>query len=710
MRVKLTAKHPRPSSSERTPVRPGSTTARKTTRPAAPAKSAASKRPGGGDGSTGASATRRGAAASGEAPRRAAGKPAGGPGERPARAAGAGSRERSDSSSFERRSTGDRPARKEGAVGSGGFRRDAGDRAERRAPSDRPSRGAASAGAGERAPRFSRDGDERRAPRAPREGDERRSASRFSRDGDERRAPRAPREGDERRSAPRFSRDGDERRAPRAPREGDERRSAPRFSRDGDERRAPRAPREGDERRSTPRFSRDGDERRAPRAPREGDERRSAPRFSRDGDARPAPRAPRDGDERRSAPRFSRDGDERRAPRAPRNGDERRSAPRFSRDGDARPAPRAPREGDERRTALRERSESPRSRFGADRDTTDRRPRSDAPEARGERTYAKPVKSAYASRTDDAPAKAAPRAVKAKHDPRSLDDSFDRPAQFDRAAPKPARKARPEAAPRHRDEGEFNDAPGNLRLSKLMSELGLCSRREADEWIEKGWVTVDGVVIDTLGTKVRPDADIQIDPAAQAMQMKLVTILIHKPVGLVSGQAEDGYEPAVTLVKPENHWDGDQTDTRFSVAHLRQLAPAGRLDIDSTGLLVLTQDGRIAKQLIGGHSEIDKEYLVRVAYGDIETDVEHHFPAESLEQLRHGLELDGVPLKPALVDWQNGEQLRFVLREGKKRQIRRMCELVGLEVVGLKRVRMGQVMLGALPPGQWRYLGPDESF
>ncbi len=243
-----------------------------------------------------------------------------------------------------------------------------------------------------------------------------------------------------------------------------------------------------------------------------------------------------------------------------------------------------------------------------------------------------------------------------------------------------------------------------------MSELGLCSRREADEWIEKGWVTVDGVVVDTLGTKVRPDADIQIDPAAQAAQQKQVTILVHKPVGYVSGQAEDGYEPAVTLVKPENRWEGDRTDIRFSAVHLRQLAPAGRLDIDSTGLLVLTQDGRIAKQLIGGHSEIDKEYLVRVSYGDVETDVEHEFPAESLAKLRHGLELDGVPLKPAMVSWQNGEQLRFVLREGKKRQIRRMCELVGLHVVGLKRVRMGHVMLGALPPGQWRYLGPDEAF
>jgi 23S rRNA pseudouridine2604 synthase len=299
-----------------------------------------------------------------------------------------------------------------------------------------------------------------------------------------------------------------------------------------------------------------------------------------------------------------------------------------------------------------------------------------------------------------------------------VEESFDRPARFDRPAhvDKPARgpsrgaKARPAAAQRSSEPREHNDAPGNLRLSKLMSELGLCSRREADEWIEKGWVTVDGVVIDTLGTKVRPDADIQIDPAAEAAQMSLVTILIHKPVGYVSGQAEDGYQPAITLVTPDNRWEGDRSETRFSVAHLRQLAPAGRLDIDSTGLLVLTQDGRVAKQLIGGHSEVDKEYLVRVTYGDIETDVEQHFPAESLAQLRHGLELDGVPLKTAMVSWQNGEQLRFVLREGKKRQIRRMCELVGLQVVGLKRVRMGHVLLGALPQGQWRYLSADESF
>ncbi|WP_321819546.1 MULTISPECIES: pseudouridine synthase [unclassified Burkholderia] len=259
-------------------------------------------------------------------------------------------------------------------------------------------------------------------------------------------------------------------------------------------------------------------------------------------------------------------------------------------------------------------------------------------------------------------------------------------------------------------EVDHGDETGLMRLSKRMSELGLCSRREADEWIEKGWVLVDGERIDTLGTKVRPDQKIEIDERASAAQAAQVTILLHKPVGYVSGQAEDGYEPASVLITRANQWSGDRSPLRFSPQHLHALAPAGRLDIDSTGLLVLTQNGVIAKQLIGEQSDIDKEYLVRVRFGERLIDIDQHFPAESLAKLRHGLELDGVPLKPAMVSWQNGEQLRFVLREGKKRQIRRMCELVGLEVIGLKRVRMGRVMLGALPQGQWRYLSADESF
>lgn len=244
-----------------------------------------------------------------------------------------------------------------------------------------------------------------------------------------------------------------------------------------------------------------------------------------------------------------------------------------------------------------------------------------------------------------------------------------------------------------------------VRLSKRMSELGLCSRREADAWIEKGWVRVDGKVVAELGSKVLPHQKITIERQAAAQQSKLVTILLNKPVGYVSGQAEDGYQPAVTLIKPEARWEEDTADERFHPTQLRSLVPAGRLDIDSVGLLVLTQDGRVAKQLIGEHTAVEKEYLVRVQYTK-----PGRLPDADLKRLNHGLSLDGKALLPAKVRWQNDDQLSFTLKEGKKRQIRRMCEMVGLKVLGLKRVRIGKVKLGDLPTGKWRYLRPDESF
>jgi 23S rRNA pseudouridine2604 synthase len=247
------------------------------------------------------------------------------------------------------------------------------------------------------------------------------------------------------------------------------------------------------------------------------------------------------------------------------------------------------------------------------------------------------------------------------------------------------------------------------RLNKRMAELGLCSRREADEWIARGWVRVNGQVA-PMGLQVAPDARIDIDPQARGQQSRLVTILLHKPIGYVSGQAEDGHQPAVVLVQERTHWRGDGSKLRFAPQQLRGLAPAGRLDIDSTGLLVLTQDGRIARQLIGEDSGMEKEYLVRVSYGAVDANVQAAFPVSQLDRLRHGLILDGRALKPARVDWQNPEQLRFVLTEGKKRQIRRMCEQVGLKVLGLKRVRIGRVVLGQLPLGQWRYLADGERF
>ena len=252
-----------------------------------------------------------------------------------------------------------------------------------------------------------------------------------------------------------------------------------------------------------------------------------------------------------------------------------------------------------------------------------------------------------------------------------------------------------------------------VRLNKRMAELGLCSRREADAWIEQGWVMVNGQVAE-MGMQVGSTDRITVEREAQAQQEQQVTVLLHKPMGYVSGQAEDGHEPAMVLFQARNQWTGDTTRIRFSPAQFKGLAPAGRLDIDSVGMLVMTQDGRVARQLIGEDADMEKEYLVRVTcagpQGDIAVNVQAHFSAAQMQRLRHGLSLDGKPLKPAQVEWQNPEQLRFVLKEGKKRQIRRMCEQVGLKVVGLKRIRMGRISLGALPVGQWRYLGPQESF
>ena len=280
------------------------------------------------------------------------------------------------------------------------------------------------------------------------------------------------------------------------------------------------------------------------------------------------------------------------------------------------------------------------------------------------------------------------------------------PRHAGRPEPRPPARAPARAQPPQRPlpEAARPASAEGARVAKLMTERGLASRREADEWIEAGWVRVDGRLA-VLGQRALPDVRIDVDPRARAEQARRVTVLLHKPIGYVSGQAEDGHEPAVVLVKPGNRWEGDESGIEFQGGHLRHLAPAGRLDIDSTGLLVLTQDGRVAKHLIGDETRVEKEYLVRVttthAGGLADVD---------LELLRHGLELDGVPLRPARVSWQNEDQLRVVLREGRKRQIRRMCELVGLQVVGLKRVRIGSVVLGPLPPGQWRYLRDDERF
>ena len=238
-----------------------------------------------------------------------------------------------------------------------------------------------------------------------------------------------------------------------------------------------------------------------------------------------------------------------------------------------------------------------------------------------------------------------------------------------------------------------------VRLSKIMAERGICSRREADRFIANGDVYVDGLRINELGTKVDPDCRIELSSEAQREIASLVTVILNKPIGYVSAQPEKDYEPAIVLLTKENY--AGSTPLNGEPRNLTGLAVAGRLDIDSQGLLVFTQDGTIAKTLIGENSPIEKEYLVRV---------QGQLAPEELKLLNFGMELDGVKLRPAKVEWLNQDQLRFVLTEGRKRQVRRMCENVGLRVLGLKRVRVGAIPLGHLPEGKWRYLDPSESF
>ena len=239
------------------------------------------------------------------------------------------------------------------------------------------------------------------------------------------------------------------------------------------------------------------------------------------------------------------------------------------------------------------------------------------------------------------------------------------------------------------------------RLSKRLSEMTGCSRREADEWIENSWVKVDGAVVTTLGTRVHPNARVDISDVAGKHTTESVTILLNKPLDDVSGDPESSGGFALSLIRPENRWTEDDTSFTFKATHLRGLALAGKLDSESTGMLVFTQEGSVARRIIGDDTRLEKEYMVRV---------EGELSPDDLKRLNIGLVLDDIKLKRAQVSWQNEQQLRFVLHESKKRQIQRMCELVGLRVTSIKRIRIGSVSLGKLPPGQWRYLRENERF
>ncbi len=233
------------------------------------------------------------------------------------------------------------------------------------------------------------------------------------------------------------------------------------------------------------------------------------------------------------------------------------------------------------------------------------------------------------------------------------------------------------------------------RVNRWLAQSGVCSRREAEGLIAQGLVSIDGLVVGDVGRKIAPGQTLVLADAATGALRGALSVVLHKPVGVVSAQPEPGQVPAVRLLTREALFgDSPAIPDRDS-----RLAPAGRLDMDSRGLLILSEDGVVAKAVIGPHSDLEKEYRVAVI-GEL--------TAARLERLRHGLELDGRRLKRAEVSVISEGRLRMVLREGRNRQIRRMCELVELKVVDLFRVRVGPIRLGDLPERRWRVLTAEE--
>lgn len=233
------------------------------------------------------------------------------------------------------------------------------------------------------------------------------------------------------------------------------------------------------------------------------------------------------------------------------------------------------------------------------------------------------------------------------------------------------------------------------RINKWLAQSGVCSRREAEALIAQGLVSIDGETVEDAGRKIQQGQTLTLADAAGEKLERAFSIILHKPVGIVSAQPDPGQTPAARLLTRDAQWGpiGPVPSKDAS------LPPLGRLDMDSRGLLILSEDGVLAKALIGPSSNLEKEYQVRV-FGPL--------TEKKIALLRHGLSLDGRQLKPAKVVQVGEQRLQIVLKEGRNRQIRRMCELVEVRVVDLFRTRIGPVKLGELPQGRWRSLTAEE--
>ncbi|HZX26407.1 MAG TPA: RNA pseudouridine synthase [Telluria sp.] len=215
-----------------------------------------------------------------------------------------------------------------------------------------------------------------------------------------------------------------------------------------------------------------------------------------------------------------------------------------------------------------------------------------------------------------------------------------------------------------------------IRLNKRVAEQFSCSRGDAEAYIEGGWVSVDGVVVEEAGARVRADQAVALQPGAKPERVEPVTIVLHKPAGVAA---------SVELITAA----GQQGGQRFLRRHLHQLELAAPLDDKAAGMVVYTQDYRVARKFRDETPE--HELLVEVTGALAEN---------GLAQLNQGMK----------VSWQSEGRLRFATKVFKPGLVERLCAAVGLKVKGIRRIRIGRIPLAQLPAGQWRYLHPTERF
>lgn len=233
-----------------------------------------------------------------------------------------------------------------------------------------------------------------------------------------------------------------------------------------------------------------------------------------------------------------------------------------------------------------------------------------------------------------------------------------------------------------------------LRLSKVVAALVPCSRREAEQYIVEGWVRVDGQRVEEPQVRVAPGQRVEVDAQARLQPAQPATFLLHKPAGMASG-------PARELLGAAGHWAGDASGVRRIKSHAAGLVDLLPLPPQASGLAVFSQDGRIVRKLQEDAALMEQELVAQVA-GNI--------APGGLERLGRGLVREGRPLPPVRVSWQSETRLRLAGKGLAPESVPWMCAQVGLELVALRRIRIGRIAMAGLPPGQWRYLPPGERF